>query len=283
MSMPEAFGEARTGHSYRFFLGGADLEMGEIAALLCEAGEGGRVVDKRLAWGAVASAYLPEIRAALAADEVPVLVELGYDLPAGIDRSAIIEIDHHGPRSGADQPSSLRQIFDLLREGHPSLAWPRRRALVEANDVGHARGMRAIGASASEIRKIRDDDRAAQGITAEIETLSRRAIAASRRERGLLVIDTEAPTASAIMDFLLPEYGGPADDAFDTLVVMPQTVAFFGSGAIIARLTAVPDCWYGGALPETGFWGAPKRCIGSIADFSAEVAALIRAAGTDGK
>jgi hypothetical protein len=249
--------------------------MREVAELLCEAGAGDRIVDKRLAWGAAASAYLTDIRASVAAGETPVLVELAFDLPSDINRETMIEIDHHGLRAGRDCPSSLRQVFELLRAKDAPVEWTRRRALVEANDIGHARGMRAIGADAGEIRAIRDDDRAAQGITAEVEELSLRAIATARRDGGLLVVETEAPTASAIMDFLLPEYGGPADESANTLVVMPETVAVFGDGVVIDELRAVPDCWYGGALPETGFWGAPRRYIGDVVAFSARLAALV--------
>ncbi|MCM5552391.1 hypothetical protein M4J39_04295 [Pleomorphomonas sp. NRKKF1] len=249
--------------------------MIEVAALLREAGFEDRIADKRLAWGAAASSYLPEIRAAIAAGETPILVELAYDLPDDIERSAVIEIDHHGPRAGVGQPSSLRQVFDLLRGRGAPVEWTRRRTLVEANDIGHARGMRSVCASASEIRKIRDDDRAAQGITSDIEAMSRRAIAASRREGGLLVVDTEARTASAIMDFLLPEYGGPDREEADTLVIMPQSVAFFGRGSIIDALKATPGCWYGGALPETGFWGAPRHAIDDVGAFSRRLADMI--------
>ncbi|EJW09349.1 hypothetical protein A33M_1559 [Rhodovulum sp. PH10] len=237
----------------RYFLGGHDLEMEEIRTLLVEAGLAGRLVDKALAWGARASAYESEIRAALVRGETPVLIELADDLPADIDRGVLVDIDHHGTRAGADQPTALEQIFARL--GLPATAWTRRRALVAANDVGHAPALRGLGASAEEIRAIRDADRRAQGVTAAVEAESRRALATAERAGDLLIVRTTASTSSAIVDFVLPEYGGPG--AEDLLVVMPDTVSFFGRGAVIERLKSIPGCWYGGALPERGYWGAP--------------------------
>ena len=240
---------------HRFFLGGRDLEMVEIAALLREAGLGERIVDAGLAWGARASDHAGAVERALAAGETPVLIELLDDLPVEIDRRRLVEIDHHGARAGHGRPTSLEQIFDLV--GRPAgLTWTRRRALVAANDRGHAGAMRALGANPEEIRAIRDADRAAQGIGPEVEAESRRAIDAARRAGPLLVVETSAPTSSAIFDRLLPEYGGPGTD--DVLVEMPQIWAFSGDGRVIADLSTTPECWYGGDLPERGFWGAPR-------------------------
>ena len=239
---------------HRFFLGGHDLEMEEIRSLLAEAGLADAVVDRGLAWGAKAAAYEGPIRAALSNRETPVLIELEDDLPADIDRDQIFQVDHHGARAGADKPSALRQVYDLIREGR-DLRWTRRRALVAANDIDHVRGLRALGATAAEVRAIRDADRRAQGIDDAIERESRRAIDAAERHGELTLIRTSAPTSSAIADFLLPEYGGPGVD--DLVVEMPGKLAFFGRGAIIEMLKDVRGCWYGGALPERGYWGAP--------------------------
>jgi hypothetical protein len=237
----------------RYFLGGVDLEMTEIRNLLEEVGLGARIVDHSLRWGALASAYEPEIRAALAAGETPVLIELSDDLPEDIDRGRLVVIDHHGVRAGVAKPSSLRQVFDLA--GAPRDArWTRQRALVEANDVGHIPAMRALGASAEEIRAVRDADRAAQGVTDATEAESRLALAGAQKRGSLLIVRTTAANSSAIGDFVTPEYGGPG--AENLVVVMPDKVAFFGSGAVVQALADVPGCWYGGALPEHGYWGA---------------------------
>lgn len=237
---------------YRFFLGGRDLEMVAIRTLLHEAGLDGQVVDHALPWGARASAYDMPIRRALAVRETPVLVELTNDLGADIDRVRLIDIDHHGARAGKNAASALRQIFELV--GVPrGLIWTRHHALVDANDIGHAVGLRAVGASDAEIRGIRDADRHAQGIDAATEAESHRAVAAAVRLGALTLVRTSAPTSSAISDFLLPEYGGPGAD--DLLVVMPGKLAFFGRGAVIEALQTIPGGWWGGALPERGYWG----------------------------
>lgn len=258
--------------SLRFFLGGRDLEMIEISILLREAGLARVVEDAGLVWGARAGSYAPAIDASLARGEIPVLIELADDLPDTVDRTRLVVVDHHGPRAGHGRPTSLEQIFELV--GRPNgIEWTRRRALVAANDRGHAEAMRAIGASPGEIRTIRDADRAAQGISPSVEAESRRALAAARRTGPLLIVETTAPTASAIHDFLLPEYGG--DGACDVLVATAATWGFSGDGRVIADLSTTPGCWYGGDLPVRGFWGAP---LGTFArePLVARILALLR-------
>lgn len=239
----------------RFFLGGRDLEMLEIRALLEEVGIGDRVVDAGLAWGARASSYLSDLEASLAAGEMRVLVELADDLPETFDRSRWLEIDHHGPRAGAAAPTSLEQVFRLVG-GVNGAVWTRWRELVATNDKGHAVALRSIGATADEIRAVRDADRAAQGVTPEIEAASRRALASARRIGPLLVVEAEVPTATAIVDFLLFEYGGPGDA--DVLVTTATSHGFYGAGHVVADLAKISGCWYGGSLPERGFWGVPR-------------------------
>src|SRR5690606_4719844 len=134
-----------------------------------------------LSWGAKASAYLPEIAAAVEEGCTPVLVELALDLaPSVLERTRII--DHHGALAGREKPSSLRQVFQLL--GLPAERWTRELALVEANDVGHIAGLPSAGATSDEIAAIRARDRNAQGVSEESERLSRLAVArATRRGR----------------------------------------------------------------------------------------------------
>ena len=116
------------------------------------------------------------------------------------------------------------------------------------------RGLRALGASSREIVAIRNQDRRAQGVNAGIERESRRAVAEATRAGGLTIVTTSAATSSAITDFIQPEFGGPG--AANLLVQMPGKLAFFGSGAVIARLQTVAGSYWGGALPEEGYWGA---------------------------
>lgn len=236
----------------RLFLGGADLEMATIAALARRVLGAERVHDEKLAWGAGASAYAARIAQSLAAGERPVLVELSDDLAADVPRERLVFVDHHGDAAGAGKPSSLRQVFDLL--GRPESEWTRREMLVEANDVGHIRGLRAAGASAQEIRAIRDADRAAQGVTAEDEAEARRALEQSRVDGALRIVTLQGERTAPVADFVEPEYGGPG--AGDLLLFTPSAAHFFGDGRIVRALSARPGCWFGGALPDRGFWGA---------------------------
>ncbi|MGQ3028815.1 MAG: hypothetical protein ACT60Q_10875, partial [Ferrovibrionaceae bacterium] len=169
----------RPSTSDEYFLGGADLEMVVIGELLARHAPG-RTHDRGLRWDtAKASAYLPEIEASLAAGRRPVLVELPDDLPDGIDRARLRFVDHHGEAAGANRPTSLEQVFDLLGLDRRH-DWNRRLALVAANDRGAIRGLEAAGASADEIVAIRRADRAAQGITTGEEAEALAALAARR-------------------------------------------------------------------------------------------------------
>lgn len=239
---------------YAFFLGGRDLEMVTIAALLHERQAAGdariaRVADAGLAWGARASDYGGQIAAAAARGEVPVLVELTADIPLP---PGTIEIDHHGARSA--EPPALRQVFDLL--ALRDSGWTRERALVAANDSGHVTGMRAMGATDEDIRRIRAADRAAQGITPEEEAEGLRALAARRAalEGTLWVIRLDHGRSATVADPLALE-----GDGRDLLLLSPGSTQFFGAGARIARLDAAfPGGWRGGALPLRGFWGLAR-------------------------
>jgi hypothetical protein len=242
--------------TYRFLLGGRDLEMVEIRALL-ERHEPGRFCDQNLAWGAALSAYRDDLLEALQRGETPVPIELADDLaPDLFDRACIIVVDHHGAAAGHDRPTSIEQVFALLRL--PPQAWTRRLALVAANDRAHIAGMRALGASAEEIAEIRAADRAAQGVTAADEAEAIRAIAARREDGRLTVVETSGHTSSAIADRILPELGGPGYDRL--LVVMPKKLAVFADGESIGELArAYPQSWWGGDLPNAGFWGTETR------------------------
>ncbi|TNE65425.1 MAG: hypothetical protein EP335_05775 [Alphaproteobacteria bacterium] len=236
---------------YVFLLGGHDLEMQTIADLVTATRGRAALRDCGLSWGAGARAYEADIRALLAADDnIPVLVELADDLPADVPRDRLIFIDHHGARAGTANPSALRQVHTLLADAP---AWSRWFDLVEANDIGHMRALRALGASAAEIRQVRDADRRAQGIGPADEAEARRAIAAARQRGSLTHVRTDSPSSSAIGDFIEPEYGGPG--AENLLVETPVALNFFGAGHVIRALADVPGAWYGGALPARGYWG----------------------------
>ncbi len=247
---------------YAFFLGGADLEMMEIARLLRDR----RTADpayamhaKPLPWGAGVSVYGDAAGAALARGETPVLVELRNDVGLPADR--VIDVDHHGGRAGDDKPTSIEQVFALL--GRPPRQWTRRLALVAANDRGYIPGLVAAGATPDEIAAIRAEDRAAQGITAEDETEAERAVAQWEQHCGgaLTVVTLGHDRFAAVSDRLHRGLGGPG---YASLLVLGRSEAQYdGSGDVIACLSrAVSDSWCGGALPERGFWGCRYRSLG---------------------
>jgi hypothetical protein len=114
--------------------------------------------------------------------------------------------------------------------------------------------MLAAGASAGEIAAIRAADRAAQGVSDADEAEAIRAIAARRQQGALTIVETRSTTSSAIADRMLAELGGPGYQRL--LVVMPGKVGVFADGPAIVQLAkAYPKAWWGGALPQAGFWG----------------------------
>jgi hypothetical protein len=231
-----------------FFLGGHDLEMLTIRDLVAEVAAD-RLYDKGLAWGAKASAYRDEIAQAQAELLEPVLVELDDDI--GV-RGARIIVDHHGERAGRNAPTSLDQVFALLRL--PAERWTRWLELVAANDRGHIREMRSIGASDEEIARVRAADRAAQGITALEERAGETAIENARRIAGgqLVVVKLPHCRTAVVADRLEMDRHPPEN----LLVFSPSEVNFFGRGTLVRALDErYPGGWTGGSLPERGFWG----------------------------
>lgn len=237
--------------SYHFFLGGRDLEMVTLAGLL--AAEGVAFEDGRLAWGAKASDYGEDIAAALDRGETPVLVELEPDL-APDTAARCIWLDHHGAAAGADKPCALRQAFDLM--GLPPERWSRHLALVAANDVGHIAGLLAAGATSAEVRSIRAADRAAQGVTAQEEDEAHAALKRGCAMPGYFRVELPHERSSILGDFTHPAYGGKP--VGDMLVLSPQGLSWYGRGTAVRALAERFGGWWGGALPERGYWGQTR-------------------------
>ena len=234
-----------------FFLGGYDLEMITIRDLLAQEAPD-RFYDHALLWGANASAYQDELRATLSDGWIPVLVELPDDI--GLDPDTIIVVDHHGERAGKDRPTALHQVFDLL--ALPPERWTRWFDLVVANDSGYIPAMAALGASTEEMVRVRAADRAAQGITPEEDAQGQRAVdqATSMAEGRLTVVRLEHAHTATVTDRLHTELGGPGYE--NLLVISPDEVNVFGPGELVAALDAAfPGGWYGGSLPDRGYWG----------------------------
>lgn len=242
--------------------------MREIKNLLSRYASEVTIYDASLVWGACASDYRSEI-AQLPRRDCPVLIELenDLDLPAAFVKAdwkprAVLLIDHHNDRAGADAPTSIEQIVDLFHL-HEKLSpeEQRRLELVSANDRGHICAMRSLDRAGSpdEIAKIRRDDRVAQGVTADDETAAREAIACREEllNSEMTVVRTRSDRTSPVVDFLHPELGGPD---FKTLVVeTPSSTNVFASGPVIQHLVRYAGDrrhWYGGMLPKSGFWGS---------------------------
>lgn len=234
-------------------LGGQDLEMETIRQIV-EPLAGLKVFDKKLAWGAKASDYTAEIKQAMKHHTPIALVELTLDI-AGLDRhSNITIIDHHGDRAGHDQPSSLRQTWQWLNLHNMPFEWTHYHDLVSVNDIAHIDGMLNFGATADEIAQIRKADRNAQGIMHGDEEQSKRDLINGYQKGPVWVVETDLMTSSAIADFAHPIYINLPSPP-NLLVFLPQTTSFYGEGRLIERLKSRPNCWFGGALPDKGFWG----------------------------
>lgn len=251
-----------------FFLGGRDLEMLACREMLAAAAIAPSLVhDRSLLWGARASAYLPAITSAIRDGYTPVLIELEDDLPPEIDRSGLIIIDHHGPRAGADRPCSLRQLFDLLvSRGLNRASWTREHDLIAANDTGHIHGMLALSppGSPEEILRIRQADRAAQGVTSTHDAQAAEAVQNRSQIGQLTLVTLPHDHHSAAADLFDPLPGGPKAQAL--LVRGPGKVSFYGPGSAVLALHKQFGGWYGGALPERGYWGmaSPPEDIAAI-------------------
>ena len=232
-----------------YFLGGHDLEMAEIARVLRE--HGAVFVDRGLNWDqATFSAYEAELRAAIAAGQRPVLVEI-RDIPADIHPFVDV-IDHHGPQS-AHLPTSLEQVLAHL--GVTTLT--REQALIAANDKGYIEGMLAIAATPEEIANIRRRDREAQGITAEQEALAESAVAQRTCPApGLAIVELAHGKAACVTDRLSNLTGGPGYR--NLFIESPGEVSFFGEGRTIEQLHRRFGGYCGGELPVRGYWGLEK-------------------------
>lgn len=241
----------RQSSNLAFFLGGHDLEMLTIRELLGQYAPG-RFFDKSLSWGAKTSDYRTEIEECLASGQTPVLVELTEDVE--VNRDKIIIVDHHGECAGTDKPTSLHQVFALL--GLNEREWTRWHELVAANDRGHIKAMKEIGATQAEIREVRAADREVQGVTEEEEREAEEAVRNAKvlLEGKLTVVKLRHNRTSPVADRMEKDLGGKGYE--NLLVISPEEVNFFGSGRIIHELnTKFQGGWYGGSLPERGFWG----------------------------
>lgn len=247
-----------------FFLGGHDLEMLTIRELLTSRGLEFRDAD--LSWGAKASAYGSQLKIETERGRTLVLVELELDiaLPASAD---VVLIDHHGPLAGTDQPSALEQVARRLGIEAVEFVSNRWWQLVAANDRGHVRAMRSLDPPATdeEVRLVRQRDLTAQGVTDDdLATARARAAEAIRLANGRLTV-VRCPTnrTGLVAEMMEPFFGGAGYE--NLLVIGHSQVGFYGQGSLVTRLAEAsppaPASWYGGSLPEYGFWGAESDAL----------------------
>lgn len=236
-------------HDFLFLLGGQDLEMRTIEQLLLTHGQ--HYVNQQLRWGATVADYATAIAQAQRQGQRLVFVELAH-----ADARQGIVVDHHGPAAGKHQPSALRQVFDLL--ALPEQDWTRHFQLVAANDIGHTAAMQAMGATQDEMQHIRQLDRQAQGITEAEEAAAEQALQHLSQLGAVTVATIPHNRAATITDRLDTRLGGPGYAVL--WVRSPQEENVYGPGELILHLAnTYPDGWWGGALPDYGFWGYPGK------------------------
>ncbi len=229
---------------FSFFLGGYDAEMCEIKNLLHRHQQ--KSYDKHLSWGARLSSYKMELTD-IKEEEVPVLVELIIDIPLS-DRAIII--DHHRKKAGKNKPSSIEQVAELL-----NIKLNRWQKLIAVNDVGWIGGLIEFGATKKEIEAIRKYDRKCQGVKQEHEKAAEIAIHNLRSYNSLAVLELPHNHASTVMDRIYNKYK-------NILVYTPEQTNFSGRGYIVKMLAKkYPESWYGGNLPDKGFWGIENKII----------------------
>lgn len=169
-----------------FLLGGHDLEMLTIKKVLKE--KGFTVIDHELSWGAKLSSYTEVLKEHQ--DKTIYGVELIEDIAILKNYHAI---DHHNEQ--VDKASSLFQVLEFLE-----LKPTREHELISANDVGHIEAMKCLGATAEEIKSIRQQERTIQGVTAKDELQAQKESEAVVEKNGISIIETTLDAFSPIVD-----------------------------------------------------------------------------------
>ncbi len=253
-------------NNLHFFLGGNDLEMKTIKDLLEK--QGVAYSDANLGWwNANVSSYEEEIKKVATEGKTPVIVELATEDDKGNPLMTLpdntINIDHHNKNAG--RSASILQICDLL-----GVEPTRRDLLVAANDVGMAKAMREMGATETEINKIRYQDRACQGITPEQEEQAIEALSSAKEIGGILFVTCEHSKTATILDRL------DRDQYPDVFMYSrsDKEINFSGDGYICAKLVEKfphPYNFSGGngfgKKGEMAYWGGSYADVKEAAKF----------------
>lgn len=238
---------------YIFFLGGYDLEMVTIKEILEKRKE--KFFDKKLSWGAKASSYQSEL-AILQPEQIPVLIELGIDIP--IPPETII-IDHHNEKSGADKKASIEQVAGLL-----GIELTLEQKYVAVNDKKYIPGLISLQLSEKKIKEIRKKDRIAQGVTDKDEELGKTSVAhfLNKLDDDTVLIYSLTEKTSTITDSIYRYYR-------HIFIITPsKKISYSGTGELVKKLIQKyselknsdneVSFWFGGNLPLTGYFGANK-------------------------
>lgn len=231
--------------NYLFLLGGHDLEMVEIKNLLVQNKQD--YLDKNLSWGAAKwSDYSTEFKKPANKGKIFVGIELSdkQDMPEnGID------IDHHNFNS--DKASSIEQISRLL-----NVELNHWQQLVAANDRGYIHGLEQMCATKEEIKKIREADKQAQGVTAEDEAKALESVKNHKEETdGFVIIKSLTDKFSPITDLMF-------GNAEKLIVYNDTSLSYYGQipKSLIShykKQIKANKAYYGGNS-SAGFFGLSK-------------------------
>ncbi|MBI5726393.1 MAG: hypothetical protein HY965_00960, partial [Ignavibacteriales bacterium] len=252
-----------------FLLGGMDLEMEAIKKMLTV--NQAVFIAKNLHWGAKRSAYSNEI-ASLLPGQIPVFVELFPDIHY---EGECIVVDHHGygktdrllkddtidPSVGKDKPTSIEQIAHLL-----SITLTREQQLVSAYDKDFMKGLQFMKPSEDEIQQIIDADFKIHEVSAADVKAAEDAIENTCQEvlNKYCWVISENPKTIPVFMKLHEKYKDIKNFAVFVTGENENTLHFSGEGSTVLQLIKkfredkeLPDTyWYGGALPERGYFGA---------------------------
>lgn len=234
--------------NYVFFLGGYDAEMLGIKDILIKYNY--VFYDKQLQWGkANLSEYKNEI-ITLKANEIPVLIELTLDV--ALPSNSLI-IDHHNDNE--NKLSSIEQFAELI-----GIRLDRWQQLIAANDKGYIQAMKSLCATESEIKKVRETDRRAQGVTEDDERLAVLSIEKNLKvQDGMTVIKSLTNKFSPITDRI-------HDQINNLLIYTDDELVYYGKKKkqIINKYKSLIEekkAYYGGH--DLGFFGIVKGSLSS--------------------
>lgn len=238
-------------NNYIFFVGGYDAEMVTIKDILKE--KNLSFFDNHLKWGAKLSEYKKEL-SELSSDQIPVFIELNLDTE--YPPNAII-IDHHNERAGKDNKTAIEQVADLL--GVELNRWQQ---LISANDKGYVWGMIDIGASEEEIKKVRTLDMEKQGISAEDQKKAKISVEhfLERISSDMVIINSLIENTTPITELIYKYYK-------HIFIITPSNKLNYSGPEQIIRIlenyyalrkknNSKIETWYGGYLPDHGYFGA---------------------------